>query len=695
MLSDLDLQKSYDSGAEDADIVGDFLEPVLMQASMYMRLAGYFNSGMLAAAARGMASFIANGGTMQIVASPNLSERDIVALNNSSSDEDRQKFFEAKLRDSISDIGELQDLISREHARAMAWMLNSGRLEIRIAVPARGQTVDALFHHKVGVIVSRDGGERISFSGSINETSAAWTKNYEDFKVFREWDAAERDFFRSDLTRFEEYWNGARSSVEIIQLPEAVTRDLLSHAPEEFETLVLRRKVGAQQATPDISKLRNYQEDAIRAWSGNYYRGILAMATGTGKTKTAIGCVNALLKTEKKLFIISTSPYQHIAIQWTREFGKFRPTQLAGKPNWRKLLQGSIDEVILGLKEVSVVTVVQDTAAHPDFVEMVKRLTEAKIPVLFIGDESHGLGAPSLQTALCDTYQFRLGLSATPARYFDEGGTAILEDYFGGDVFSFSISDALAWRDPITNARALCDYNYYPIFVDLTPDEADRYANLSEEIGKATAINNAKRTDETESRLKQLLRDRAMILKSAQNKSAALRQTMQEKTIQSHSLVYCIDSKQLVEAGEILSSNDVIWHRFTGEESTTGSPSERESILKNFEIGAYEALLAMKCLDEGVDVPSAHTAYILASSGNPREFIQRRGRILRPDSPNKVATVYDFVVRRGKIIGDDEKQGQNSFESEINRMLEFASVALNELEVRTLILKEITGGLEA
>ncbi|MFM1926603.1 MAG: ATP-dependent helicase DbpA [Actinomycetota bacterium] len=690
MLSDLELAKSYDSGEENADIVAEFLDPVLGQAGSYFRLAGYFNSGMLAAAARGMATFLAGEGTMKVVASPNLSAADVAALELKESEQERLQLFESVLAQSIRDLSNLEDLILRDHVAAMAWMLKTNRLEIRIAVPAVGQTIDALFHHKVGIVVSKDQSERMSFSGSINETAAAWTRNFEDFKVFREWESSERDFFQSDLKRFEDYWNGNRKSVQVIGLPDALRQEILEYAPKDFETLNLRRTPKKPNSNAPVV-LRDYQLKAIECWKKANFQGILAMATGTGKTKTAVGCVKELLTKEKRLFIISSSPYQHIATQWTKELKPFSPVQLAGSNNWRKLLQGAIDDISLGVKDVVAVTVVQDTASSDDFTRMLQNLVKKGIPVLFIGDEAHGLGANSRRRALNDSYVYRLGLSATPARYFDEGGTDFLEDYFGGDVFSFPIKDALAWRDPITGARALCDYRYFPVFVDLSHDEIEKYERLSQEISVATAINNQNSSDASEQRLKQLLRDRAMVLKRAQNKIPALMKLFETLGQIKFSLVYCVDTAQLTDAGAALSRHDVSWHRFTGEESTAGSPSERETILRNFTAGDYDALVAMKCLDEGVDVPAANTAFILASSGNPREFIQRRGRLLRPDTPGKVANIYDFVVRRNFSADQSDGLGYDSFESELKRMTEFASSALNELQIRTLILEQSRG----
>lgn len=286
VFSEIELARRYDSGQDDADIVTEFLEPVLAEAGQYFRLAGYFNSGMLAAAARGMASFIANGGTMRLIASPNLSAGDLALLNKAESREERLAVFEDALSRSVADLVALENLLMKDHVTAMAWMLKSGRLEIKIAVPAIGQTVDALFHHKVGIVVSRDGAERLSFSGSINETSAAWTKNFEDFKVFREWVGAEKEYFDGDLTMFEEYWHQSRRNIEIIDLPDALERQILTHAPIEFDELILKRHQRNRPVKPEkVLKFRDYQERAIKSWSERNFQGILAMATGTGKQK--------------------------------------------------------------------------------------------------------------------------------------------------------------------------------------------------------------------------------------------------------------------------------------------------------------------------------------------------------------------------------------------------------------------------
>ena len=324
-LSDAVIRRSYDSGNRSVNVVRDFLEPILSESITYDRLTGFFTSGMLAAAARGIGSFLSAGGKMRMVTSPQLSPRDIQAIDEIEELESRNAVFDACILRGLQGLSQLQSSIERDHVAAMAWMIKTGALEIRIAVPAPGRhDLNALFHHKVGIVRSSEG-EQLSFSGSINETAAAWTSNFESFKVFREWVDAEREYFNDDVELFDTYWNADEDSLtRVIPLSEAVREQLLSIAPETLdEVLVKLQSSGSNKQNSESSqpiKFRDYQVAAIKAWKDAGYRGILAMATGTGKTKTAVGCFQELAKSEEKLVVVVTSPFQHISVQWAKEF---------------------------------------------------------------------------------------------------------------------------------------------------------------------------------------------------------------------------------------------------------------------------------------------------------------------------------------------------------------------------------------
>jgi superfamily II DNA or RNA helicase len=288
-------------------------------------------------------------------------------------------------------------------------------------------------------------------------------------------------------------------------------------------------------------------------------------------------------------------------------------------------------------------------------------------------------------------FNLRLGLSATPDRYFDEVGTEVLIDYFEKTVFQFLTSEALAWRDPVTGAKALCDYKYYPEFVELKDSELQQYEEFSAKIAKFSG----RKLDKDEQKaLEGLLFKRAAVIKCASSKVPRLEELISASNLEiAHTLIYCFDMEQLLAVSEILHRNGITFQKITGEESNAADPrynglSERDWILKQFGLGTTKILLAIKCLDEGVDVPQAKLAYILASSGNPREFIQRRGRLLRPSPGKDFAILHDFVVLPS---AESNSAVASILRKESARILSLAKDALNFDEVKQLMLENGLG----
>jgi len=281
-----------------------------------------------------------------------------------------------------------------------------------------------------------------------------------------------------------------------------------------------------------------------------------------------------------------------------------------------------------------------------------------------------------------------LGLSATPERYFDEPGTKAVTDYFSKIVYEFDTKTALAWRDPETKQRALCDYKYYPEFVELSAEELKEYGGLTEKIGAAIGMLGDGGTSKN---LEMLLFARAAIVKKASSKIPALESIISGGNVNiSSALIYCHDFEQLMQVAEILNKKGITYQKITGDESTSPSAefqghSQREWILKQFADGNTRVLLAIKCLDEGVDIPGARMAFILASSGNPREFIQRRGRLLRPSESKPYAEIYDFIVAPSFSSDKLNEQEKKVFSKELERIRDLSEDALNADNVKILM----------
>jgi superfamily II DNA or RNA helicase len=683
--------RAYDSGNTEVDVVNDFLSPALSSGVSYDRLAGYFNSGALAAAARGISEFVLNGGKMRVIASPQLSPKDLEILKTVNSQNERLSIFSNALLGSLTNSDLLADEFERDHVAAMAWMLREGQLEIRIALAAEGQDETTLFHQKVGVITDAIG-DQISFSGSINETAAGWTKNIEEFKVFRSWHDAESDFVMHDKELFNRYWSADQNErVKVVPLEKAVFDEIIKLAPRNFSDLRLSRprKSTLKQEKPTFA-LRDYQKAAIEAWLGAGRRGLLEMATGTGKTKTALACFEKVLDGNPRLMTVITAPYQHIAAQWVKEFSEHEPLFLANESDWRESLHKAINECMLGVRSSLVIISVQNTACSTDFLHYLELGKNAGLSPFLIADEVHGLGSKEFQKALSPIYELGLGLSATPSRWFDEEGSATIEDYFGGSVFKFTIQDALTWINPLDGLTPLCPYEYEPVFVELNSTELVQYEELTKKIIKLMSFSD---DPEVQKRLANLQYERADIVKEAEAKLSALRKKLSKTENVSRSIIYCNNFHQMEAVQEILRDLGIRYRRFTGQEGTRPQPeyngySERDWALRDFGRDDIEVLIAIKCLDEGVDIPSATTGYILASSGNPREFIQRRGRLLRRYPGKEMANVIDFVVKPSVSLEHDlalKNYEKNIFQKELARMDDFSQTASNYLSVLTKI----------
>ena len=685
-LTDLEILDAYDTGDRSERVIQDFYIPVLQEAKLYRRLTGYFSSQVLALAARGVAGLIKNGGKMQLIASPVVSEKDYKVLS-SFKDEDLQDFVNKQFEIAMGNLDDLAATIAYDHIRALGWMLRENFLEIRILVPRDLSSGSGIFHSKVGVIEDNEG-NIISFSGSVNETAMGWSQNIEEFKVFKSWELGSANWVKHDINLFNKYWNLANDSgFKSIPLPQKSAEKLLQIAPDEISELDLG-------TSPAKRKPRKYQLEAIESWSKAGFKGILEMATGTGKTFTARICVDTWKQNKDNSVILITAPTQTIGSQWHEVMRDLNPITTFENQSWRELLRDAIANYSLGINKHIVLIAIQNTASSDDFINQIAKLISLTSNHLFIADEVHGLGSRVFRKALNEDFEARLGLTATPNRWFDEDGTDLLMKYFGGVVFKFGLHEALNWIDPVSEQTPLCPYNYYPEFVDLDELEMERYLELTKQI-----IMQSSRSTEGESddRLRRLQDERALVLKKAHDKFSSLNRVLESLSNITGCLIYCTDREQIDEVIDIVARKGVTYRTFTGKEGTSPKKefhgmSERDWILNSFEKGEIQALIAMKCLDEGVDIPSARIGVILASTTNPREFIQRRGRLLRRSKGKEFAEIYDMIV--APLFDEYDKSeivnhARRIMEKELQRANEFAQDAINSGEVSGRVLSRM------
>ena len=439
----------------------------------------------------------------------------------------------------------------------------------------------------------------------------------------------------------------------------------------------------------------SYQAKALEEWDRNGRSMLFEMATGTGKTRTAIACINLAKAGADKFICIVAAPEITLARQWDKEFRSldvvfddviFADGSSGGRKVWEKAIARAVSGIGAGLTSSFLVLVTHASACGDAFVALFETVSP-DIKICFVGDEVHGIGARKQRRALLERYDYRIGLSATPTRWFDSAGTKILVEYFGSHSFVFSIADAQHTINPITGEPFLAAYEYIPVFVSLNDEEMERYSTLSEKITRLAYLQGLQDDDDIEEYLERLLEQRADIMKNAQEKLAAFEDLIRKRRVE-RTLIFT-SPQQIRQILKILAQNRIAAHPFTQEQGTRvskdyGGMSERDYLIASFKAGAYQALVAISCLDEGIDIPAADTAILLSSSTNPREYIQRIGRVIRYSKGKEKATVIDFVVQANTSRITDPRLvdfERNVFSRELRRIEEIASNAVNAAEV--------------
>ena len=682
------------------DLITCFYRPALHNAVLYQRKAGYFSSTSFIGITKEILELIENDGKIQLITSPNFSTYDKKIIEKSV-EEKEQLISEEFFNDLLGDRQELKHYF----ARLMGYMLvnkinGHPQLEIKIAMTGDGR---GIFHEKQGIIYHADG-NTISFSGSINETVSGWSKNIENLKVFCSWkDPLSKQGVQDDIKSFNDLWNGNESSIRIFDLPTAVKQHLLKISPKsdfEYKEIMekIRQEIGDEKESDATeSGLREYQTDARQKWADNGCRGLLSMATGTGKTFTAFGCMNKFQKVHARTMTVIACPQTHLVEQWMDESDNYNSQVpeddkvvmertvmcYAENTSWKSEFQGIMNEFNEKLhsgkylvQHVMIFTT-HKTLNSKKFQKFIRDVSNASI--LLVTDEVHNIGSELSRRALLDEYSGRLGLSATPVRHYDQEGTRVINDYFGGTVFTLPLDVAI-------EKEYLCNYEYYPCYAELTSDEMDTYDELTRKIALKHVTQNADKYEEVEYSMDAEIK-RANLIANAQNKLGVLQEIIDSKYNMKKTLIYCTSNPspnlqqgsptQLDRVKDILTANRIVSTSITFKDPA----KDRRQILDNLATGHYDCVTAVRCLDEGVDIPSVETAIIMASSGNPKQYMQRRGRVLRqsPRTGKDKARIYDILVK--PPIQDPELsidiREKKMVAREMLRHKEFAMIALN------------------
>ena len=693
----------------DDNLVNDFYRPLLSSAVFYQRKSGYFSSTSFMNVFKEIINFIEKGGRIQLITSPNLSIEDREIFLKSI--KDPSELFSKQFFDDLKN-----DPEKHKHyfAQIMGYMLHNKingkpQLEIKIALTNDGE---GIFHDKSGII-HLENEDMVSFTGSVNETFSGWNKNHENFVAFYSWISDDdKEKALQVKNEFEKIWNNEKKSLRIYELPSAVEQELLAISPKstiEYQKVFVKA-CEIQNDSDEISdesnltsksdiieeptdELRDYQKNAINNWKENNFKGIFSMATGTGKTFTAFGCINEAQQSDDRLVTIISCPMTHLVEQWKNQLEHYnnkvrkdlnvifdQSIVIYGEKKWRPQLDDLIDDFnskLMGSKQYTMknilIYVTHQTANNPEFIEKILSFTNTKL--FLIVDEVHNVGTESKQRSLLEEYDYRLGLSATPKRHYDEEGTERIFEYFDDEVFSFSLKEAI-------DKKRLCPYEYHPIYAELTNEEMEVYHELTRKIAAKLGSKRYSTISDDDDK-NDPANKRADLIANAENKLKILENMCNEKDWKfSQTLIYCTSNQnpvyptqntQLDKVNELLSNNHVTVKSITYEDPT----KSRLEILDNLATGHYNCVTAVKCLDEGMDIPSIETAIMMASSGNPKQYVQRRGRVLRPHPGKEFALIYDILVKPPVESLNDIRE-KKLVAKELLRHKEFASTAKNK-----------------
>ncbi len=701
MLRNLKLKAVYRS--DEDNILEDFYLPALSVANSYDRAVGYFSAAMLSYAAQGLSAFVRNDGKMRLIIGGELQAEDEKAIREGYDLRDVIERLGLKIVDTMESVG---DALFYRRLEALSWLVASGRLDIKVALRTKG-----MYHEKIGIIRDAEG-DAVVFQGSANETANALLPdfNFESINVFPCWREDLSAHFTPYVRGFAKLWANESQRTTVVDFPDAAKRKLIRVAQScrilrpDIELQLAQERLhgaavqdnGSMSLQPHLPKVLNGQEfrmgehqlKALNAWKANAFRGILAHATGSGKTITAIYGAVRLLEAMHSLVLGIAVPYQNLADQWVNALSQFNISAIrcyGSREAWHSRFSEICSLYSAGATRFACFVVVNRTLQSSEFQTILKEIPGDSL--MWVGDECHHHTTPHIAAALPQHARVRLGLSATPEHYMDLDATRRLIEYYGEVVSEFSLAQAL-------EAGVITPYRYFICPVDLNESEASDYREISDKISqhagrcKASGIESV-----SDEQMKVLLAQRARLLGCARGKITALEGLLKNGHPHPLTLFYCGDgSTEDEDTGDLQRHVDQVttclynhgWKcaQFTARESR----EEREGLLDSFRLGIIDALVAIRCLDEGIDVPACRTAYLLASGRNPKQFIQRRGRILRKSEGKEYATIYDFLVKFPEDRFAADGYERQLVKAELERVAEFTRLARNSADaIRTLM----------
>lgn len=661
-LKDLDAVLPTNLSTGNSDPYKEIVIPCLKEANRFLMGSGFFDSGWIDLAKEGLVEFVKNGGKMVLLTSVKVGEEEFESFQKG------EKAKTDKILENIlvKNAVETAQKSGKEWTlNYLAWMVSQGILDVHLLV--HKTSAINIYHPKVSFWYDAEGNS-VCTNGSLNATSNA-VNNLEVLSVFCSWRLGEDRHIKSFEDIWKNDWEGKPENYFLIDLPEIVKIDYQRMASDKNPYENLLNLLNDYTKNANEIQARDYQIDAINALKCNGYHGILSMATGTGKTFTSLLATKQIIQEKGNAIVLICVPQTTLIDQWEGAINSVFNAPVIhrcafNRSDWFSKLACDL-RFFDGNEPIFAITT-YDSLTDSKFQSVIQR---SKGKFVYIFDECHKLGTPKIMRTFTPRKDsFRIGLSATPERWFDEKGTKYISETIGPSVFEYSMEQAI-------QNHKLCPYNYHIILSELTPDEMTQFISISDKIAKLSKSDDSEEKNMSDD-LKRALEKRAKISKSAQNKWTDFFNLFSKVKDKSGSIVYVFDEEVETMIQEIKNRFGLNVHGIVANTKN----EDRQAILKSFNEGYIDVLVAIQCLDEGVDIPNCHAEYILASSTNPREFIQRRGRVLRKSNryPNKIAEIYDFVTVAPDTFLYSDEDKMKVIKRELARVAEFNRLSKNK-----------------
>lgn len=655
---DIPLEISYKSVGEET--FSQILNPLLTCTKVYRRSVGFFSSSALNFIGDGLLEMARKGGKIYLATSPRLSEEDILAIRSGyRGREILQERFVSEVQDTLINL-------SDENAKMLYALVKERIVDVKIVVRNSG-----IYHDKLALLEDFDGNVVVCV-GSNNETGSGYNTNYEKTRVYKSWNDTEGRI-ADETAEFDTIWNNKNSELKVYDFMTAFKNELIDRVENK----------GIYKIDTHKYEMRPYQIEAKEMWTRNGHKGFFVMATGTGKTITSLYTIKEFI-TKNKIFTVIAVPYKHLVAQWIEDVKEFFPDASV------HIVHGEVKDVetkiyasylqsLVNYKPIIVVTTIKSFFVD----KYVKLYDKIDMEKLLIVDEAHNF-INKIDQTLENKYCYKLGLSATPVFGNDSSKTEMLLNWFGGQVVDLPIEKVLG--------KYLVNYEYYPIFVDATEEDEKKFAKATTLMLSAVDMSTQTIIDEEKFTLG--YRGRLRAISMAERKHEKISEIFSQIEDKDHTIIYCSDGKLCWNGDKYNSEIEELRHleyilrminhaclssihngkasKFTASESI----DERMRLIDAFNKGYIEYLVAIRCLDEGINIPSIKSALILSSNDNYREFVQRRGRILRQYKGKTIAKIYDVIVL-------PSLSNKNFAEIELRRYYEYSRLALNKDDLLT------------